>query len=239
MSQQKLSESWLPRDMPLLSQSAMNYLHYYSLEDYLFTEVTKSFRDRGYLTPEEFFSIVIWKANRSKGRIKAKLTKGRRDLDTAVKDLTTQIHQAASDEERLRIFLSKDWAFGLAMATAVLTVLYPDRFTVYDIRVRGQLNIKDFARPVRPDRNIFQTVPAEGRRHSRSKDAPRQRPLPLGQIRLRRPTSIPPKTLKNHAPPLQSSLRIAQINTQIPTHTVVDSRPGGRSAKLTGSLTRG
>jgi hypothetical protein len=51
--------------MPL-SQSAMNYLHYYNLEDYLFTEVTKSFRDRGYLTPEEFFSIVIWKANRSR-----------------------------------------------------------------------------------------------------------------------------------------------------------------------------
>jgi hypothetical protein len=31
------------------------------------------------------------------------------------------------------------------MATAVLTVLFPDRFTVYDIRVRDQLNIKDFA----------------------------------------------------------------------------------------------
>jgi hypothetical protein len=123
----------------------MNYLKYYNLEDYLFSEVTKSFRDRGYLTSEEFFSIVIWKANRSKGRIKAKLTKGRRDLDTAVKDLTTQIHQAASDEERLRILLSKDWAFGLATASAVLTVLYPDRFTVYDVHVRGQLNIKDFA----------------------------------------------------------------------------------------------
>jgi hypothetical protein len=123
----------------------MSYLHYYNLEEYPFTEVTNAFRDRGYLTPEEFFSIVIWKANRSKGRIKAKLTKGRRDLDTAVKDLTTQIQKAASDEERLRILLSKDWAFGLAMASAVLTVLYPERFTVYDIRVRDQLNIKDFA----------------------------------------------------------------------------------------------
>ena|SRR5438552_14315201 len=75
--------------MSLFSQSAMNYLNYYNLEDYLFTEVTKAFRDRGYLTPEEFFSIVIWKANRAKGRIKAKLTKGREDLGTAVKDLTT------------------------------------------------------------------------------------------------------------------------------------------------------
>ncbi len=51
----------------------MNYLNYYNLEDYLSTEVTTSVRDRGYLTPEEFFSIVIWKANRAKSRIKRKL----------------------------------------------------------------------------------------------------------------------------------------------------------------------
>src|SRR6266851_3825141 len=131
--------------MPLLSQSAMNYLNYYNLEDYLFTEVTNAFRDRGYLTPEEFFSIVIWKANRAKTAIKRKLAKRGKNLAEAVHKLTRQIHQAASDEERLRIFLSKDWAFGLAMASAILTVLYPDRFTVYDVRVRGQLNIKDFA----------------------------------------------------------------------------------------------
>jgi hypothetical protein len=131
--------------MPLLSQSAMNYLTYYNLEEYLFTEVTNAFRDRGYLTPEEFFSIVIWKANRAKTSIKRKLAKRGRNLATAVEDLTRQIHKAASDEERLRILLSKDWAFGLATASAVLTVLYPDHFTVYDIRVRGQLNFKDFS----------------------------------------------------------------------------------------------
>ena len=104
----------------------MNYLKYYNLEDYLFTEVTNAFRDRGYLTPEEFFSIVIWKANRAKTAIKRKLAKRGKNLAATAQNLTAQIHQAASDEERLRIFLSKDWAFSLPMATAVLTVLYPD-----------------------------------------------------------------------------------------------------------------
>ena len=65
-------------------------------------------------------------------------------MAAAVEDPTRQIHQAASDEERLRIFLD-DWRIALPMATAILTVLYPDRFTVYDVRVRGQLNMKDFA----------------------------------------------------------------------------------------------
>jgi hypothetical protein len=123
----------------------MNYLKYYNLEEYLFTEVTNSFRDRGCLTPEEFFSIVIWKANRAKTSIKRKLAKRAKNLAAAVEDLTRQIYQAASDEERLRILLSKDWAFALPMATAILTVLYPDSFTVYDVRVRGQLGIQDFA----------------------------------------------------------------------------------------------
>jgi len=101
--------------MPLLSQSTMNYFNCYNLEDYLFTEVTNVFRDRGYLTPEELFRIVIWKANSPKGRIKAKLTKGRRDLDTAVKDLTTQIHEATANALRLhRLWRARDGAIARA-----------------------------------------------------------------------------------------------------------------------------
>jgi len=36
------------------------------------------------------------------------------------------------------------WKFPLPTASAVLTILYPEDFTVYDIRVVGQL--KDFGR---------------------------------------------------------------------------------------------
>jgi hypothetical protein len=122
----------------------MNYLNYYNLEDYLFTEVTTSFRDRGYLTPEEFFSIVIWKANRAKSRIKRKLLAQGNDLASAVKNLTQELNNAASDRHRLSILLNT-WHLALPMATAILTVLYPDRFTVYDIRARQQLGFNDFA----------------------------------------------------------------------------------------------
>jgi hypothetical protein len=37
-------------------------------------------------------------------------------------------------KERLRI-LVEDWGFRLPMATAILTVLWPNDFTVYDVRV--------------------------------------------------------------------------------------------------------
>ena len=33
-----------------------------------------------------------------------------------------------------------DWGFALPMASAILTVLWPEEFTVYDVRARGELN---------------------------------------------------------------------------------------------------
>ena len=113
----------------------MNYLKYYSLEDYLFSDVTAAFHERGYLTPEEFFSIVIWKANRAKSRIKRKLLARNKDLPAAVRELAEEIRDAPGDRDRLTLLLEK-WRLALPMASAILTALYPDRSTVYDVRAR-------------------------------------------------------------------------------------------------------
>src|SRR5437667_8646155 len=108
----------------------MDYLKYYSLEDYLFSDVNGAFHERGYLTAEEFFSIVIWKANRAKSLIRRKLLAHNSDLSRVVKTLTREIHDAPGNHERLTVLIGK-WRLALAMASAVLTVLYPDQFTVY------------------------------------------------------------------------------------------------------------
>lgn len=122
----------------------MNYLKYYHLENYLFEELKGNFQKRGYLTPEEFFCIVIWKANRAKGKIKVKLLRHRISLEQNVKKLTNEIFKASDNKEKLKILLD-GWKFNLPMATAILMVLYPKDFTVYDIRVRKELGIEDFA----------------------------------------------------------------------------------------------
>ncbi len=122
----------------------MNYSKYYHLENYLFKEVKENFQKRGYLKPEEFFCIVIWKANRAKGRIKGKLLKRRGGLEQSIKKLTSEIFKVPKNRERLKILLD-GWKFNLPMATAILTVLYPKDFTIYDIRVRKELGIDDFA----------------------------------------------------------------------------------------------
>lgn len=121
----------------------MDYKKYYYLENYLFNEVNKNFHKRGHLLPEEFFCIVIWKSNRAKTKIKDKLLNFGK-LNGMVENMTKEIFNASSFQTKLEILLEK-WTFSMPMATAILTVLYPDDFTVYDIRVRDQLDIKDFS----------------------------------------------------------------------------------------------
>jgi len=122
----------------------MDYRKYYFLEEYLLGDVRKNFHRRGYLTADEFFCIVIWKANRAKTAIKKKLLIIGKDIGEAVRQVTSDVHQAATKEKKLELLLNK-WNFMLPMATAILTILYPDDFTVYDVRVRDQLGVDDFS----------------------------------------------------------------------------------------------
>jgi len=121
----------------------MDYLKYYFLEEYLLKEVRGNFEKRGFLTPEEFFCIIIWKSNRAKTAIKRKLLKFNSDLRKAVKNLSSEIFNEKSNDKKLEILLN-NWKFQLPVASAILTILYPDDFSVYDIRVRNELGIKDF-----------------------------------------------------------------------------------------------
>ena len=112
-----------------------NYLKYYWLEkDYLEKEVVPSFHDKGYLTAEQFFAIVFWKSKRRADLIRKTLND-----DKSVKAFTSKVYGADNHDDRLTLLLSKE-GVGIAMASGILTILYPQHFTVYDYRVRDQLN---------------------------------------------------------------------------------------------------
>jgi hypothetical protein len=112
-----------------------DYRKFYDLENYLFEEVSRRFSEHGYLNALDFFCIVIWKANRSKSKIaKRLLSKGHPDFEPAVVSLTKSLANAEGDKTRMKILI-EDWGFRLPMASAILTVLYPMSFTIYDVRV--------------------------------------------------------------------------------------------------------
>ncbi|ASA25663.1 hypothetical protein [Paenibacillus donghaensis] len=118
----------------------MCYLSQYDLESYIFETVHNRFSEKGFLNGYDFFCIVIWKANRAKTKIAQRLLKDDKfdNLEDAVYALTTGISNATKPKERLR-YIMKVWGFQLPMATAILTALYPEEFTVYDVRVCDEL----------------------------------------------------------------------------------------------------
>ncbi len=127
----------------------LDYLRYYDLEHYLFADVHRRFHDDGSVGAFDFFSIVIWKANRAKSnigkRVLAEDPKKRTTLEPIVRDLTASLYRALDARERLRLLL-QEWHFYLPMATAILAVFWPDEFSVYDVRVCDQLgSFRDLA----------------------------------------------------------------------------------------------
>jgi hypothetical protein len=113
-----------------------DYLQYYDLETYLLDTVRTRFQQDGRLSTFDFFCIVVWKSNRAKSKIARRLLSisGQTDLESAVEKLTAGLFSCANDRERLH-YLWYEWGFRLPMASAVLTILYPESFTVYDTRV--------------------------------------------------------------------------------------------------------
>lgn len=116
-------------------------LYYYNLESYLFEQVSKRFQEDGSIGAFDFLSIVIWKANRAKTKIAKRLLANSDSLEEAARKLTSLLYEAKSDEERLAILMSC-YGFLLPMASSILSVFWPERFTVYDIRVCEEL--RDF-----------------------------------------------------------------------------------------------
>lgn len=113
----------------------MDYRQFYDLESYLFNVVRERFQAQGWLGAFDFFCIVIWKANRAKTNIAKRLRKEiDTDLETACRKLTGNIAQRPDAKEKLHYLLT-DAGFYLPMATAILTVLYPEDYTIYDFRV--------------------------------------------------------------------------------------------------------
>ena len=129
-----------------------DYLRYYDLEAYLFKDVASRFRTAGSLSAFDFFSILIWKSNRAKSRMAARLlSHGHKDLEEACRALTSAIHEAPEEQSRFMV-LVKEWGFRLPMASAVLSVLYPEQFTVYDYRACDILgDFHHVANRVNPD----------------------------------------------------------------------------------------
>lgn len=101
----------------------------YNLEDYLFEVVSPRFGESHTLSPYDFFAIVTWKSNRTKTKIMRGLANSGRSVPSLMHEVSAATNPQAKVEALLRV-----WGIGLALASAILTVCYPEEFTVLDYR---------------------------------------------------------------------------------------------------------
>lgn len=110
----------------------------YGVEGYLFEDVSRRFAQTGTLPPYDFFAIVIWKSNRTKTKIADGLT----STGKSVEALMREVSEASEPEIKVSALLQVP-GIGLAMASAILTVCYPEEFTVLDYRAWNTLCSSD------------------------------------------------------------------------------------------------
>ncbi len=137
-----------------------NYLKFYDLEGYLFDEVGPQFRKAGVLDPVDFFMIFIWKANRAKTTVRDGLkNRAAGSFEKAVGQIAASLSATNGQKKRLQV-LMHSWPLKLPMASAILTVLYPEEFTVYDSRVCKELGFE-----YRPQREFSNALWADYERY--------------------------------------------------------------------------
>jgi uncharacterized protein (DUF4415 family) len=122
-----------------VSEEPENYLRYYDLEKYLFDEVRTKFCSEGTLDPVDFYMILIWKSNRAKNKAKDRLAHLSGSFAEAVGKIGCSIYNVDEPKEKLETIMAAPWRFRLPTATAILTVLYPGEFTIYDVRICEEL----------------------------------------------------------------------------------------------------
>lgn len=118
---------------------SIDYLRFYSLEAYLFEDISPRFAETGRLEPMDLLAIGEWKAARARSYLVDRLVSvGEGSIDRGVQAVAAAASLENQPENRFKMFFG-EFGFRLPMASAILTVLDPANFTVYDQRVCNQL----------------------------------------------------------------------------------------------------
>lgn len=114
--------------------NGIDYRKFYDDEGYLLDEVGPNFRKTGELEAPDFYMLLSWKANRAKNYHRDRLKDKCGGFQGAVSAIAADLHATAGRKEKLQLVMTK-WEFYIPTATAILAILYPDDFTVYDQNV--------------------------------------------------------------------------------------------------------
>lgn len=103
------------------------YTELYDIEKHLFDVVGPRASKRGYLTFEEFYKICMWKSARQKQKYIS--AKNRKQVEAIIKDAFTE----QNEKEKIRKLCELN-GVGIPTASAILSVVFPEKYAVIDVR---------------------------------------------------------------------------------------------------------
>jgi thermostable 8-oxoguanine DNA glycosylase len=110
------------------------YIALYDTERYLFDVVGPKTKKRGYLIFDDFYKICMWKSARQKQRyIKNKQKIGKITKKALIKK---------DEKEKIKILCDGLEGVGIPTASAILTVVFPQKYAIIDVRCLGVLREK-------------------------------------------------------------------------------------------------
>jgi hypothetical protein len=128
-----------------MEKTAVNYIEFYNDENVLFEKIGPEFRQGMDPSVMHFEALLAWKSDRPGDTHWMRLMKicgG--TMENAVAALCADIRSAKDHKTRLEVLIRK-WEFKLPTAVTILTVFYPEFFTMYDERTRRQTDTKNWS----------------------------------------------------------------------------------------------
>lgn len=111
------------------------YIELYDVEKYLFDVVGSEASQRGRLTFEEFYKICMWKSARQKQKYIS--AKNRNEVEA----ITKKAFSEQDEREKMKKLCELN-GVGIPTASAILTVVFPEKYAVIDIRCLEMLREK-------------------------------------------------------------------------------------------------
>ena len=107
-----------------------DYLAFYNIENYLFNNIGVKAKKRGFLQFSEFFEICMWKSKRPKQRyLKNK---------KLVEKITKKAFFETDELNKIKLLCTLE-GIGIPTASALLSVVFPKKYPIIDIRCLEQL----------------------------------------------------------------------------------------------------
>jgi thermostable 8-oxoguanine DNA glycosylase len=102
------------------------YIDLYDTESYLFKIIGPKIRERGFLLFSEFYKICMWKSARQKPRY----IKNKDIIEKISKDAFAK----EDEREKMKVLCDNLDGVSIPTASAILTIAYPEKYAVIDIR---------------------------------------------------------------------------------------------------------